>query len=243
METLNINKLKRNPDSIIKSLKIVGDATIATKNLKVYFPARFAKVGLAVLGTTSSVIGLYCIVDENNNYAVNRISAFQSFRPNNTNTVLVGKEEYIEFEILKDEPLILSNYVVQDASIIFNIFNELLLGGRVPFYYNYEDISKILTNTSNYNGSGIGNDPLAFEIIASIISRSPNNENIYYKDIIKKKDEVYNIRPSFVGMSDIFSSLDDTFSKIIGGYMRQGLVNAIMDPEKRSSDISKILRS
>ena len=41
MEKFNINRLKRNADSIKKKLKIVGDMTIAKDDLLVMFPTRY----------------------------------------------------------------------------------------------------------------------------------------------------------------------------------------------------------
>lgn len=245
METIDFKKLKRNPDAIRNSLKIIDNRTVATKRLRVIFPERFTKkrVGLAFINLTSNIIGLYAILDDNGNYGVSLVSSFQTFKPDQIDTVLVNKEPYIQFTIEKDNNFILNNDLIQDSKYIFNLFAEFYLAGNIPAYYNYEDVSNLLVNSTLFNGFDIGKDPLLFEVITSIISRSPTNDSIYFKDIIKTEKDKTNIQPSYVGMNDIYDSLDDTVAKTIGGYLKQGLVNAIVDPENRSSDVSTILRS
>lgn len=244
METIDFSKLKRNPEAIKNCLKVMDDRTIATKRLRVVFPERFTKkkVGLAVLGITSSVVGLYAILDDYNNYAVSIVTAFQTFKPSQIDTVLIDKKPYYQFTIEENENFILNNNLVQSSRHIFNLFSEIYLAGNVPAYYNYEDTARLLSESSKFNDFGIGKDPLLFEVITSIISRSPNNSKQYFKETIKTESDKLKT-PSYVGMSDIYDSLDDTVAKTIGGYLRQGIINSIVEPEKRSSDVSTILRS
>lgn len=242
MEIININKLKRNPDKIKAALEIKGDCTICKKNLKILFPERYVKKGLAVLSTESQVIGIYAIVDDDNNYATVNISAMQSFKPYDSSLVNIEGETYVKFEFLAGDIFILNNNIVQSADNIFTIYNNFYQGGKIPFYLNYEDVSNILVNSKLFNGNDLGANPLIYEVITSVIARDPNNTKYYYKDLINNEEDINKIRPKFIGLSDRTRSLGDTAAKIIGAYLKDGLVNSIVEDEERSSDVSELLR-
>jgi hypothetical protein len=77
------------------------------------------------------------------------------------------------------------------------------------------------------------------EIITSMVAKDPNNKQIYFRQVHDNK----NIKPEYVGLSDIYNSYNNTGSRLIGGYFSYGITTSLVSPEKESSTVSKILMS
>ena len=68
-DTLDVSTWKRNPKEVAKSLKIVGDQTIATDEIRIIFPERFTSKGLCLLAVDGSPelnISLACSINDTN---------------------------------------------------------------------------------------------------------------------------------------------------------------------------------
>lgn len=246
MEYIDISKFKRNPDKIRKLFKTVGDSTVATDNFKVMFPVRFVDKGLCSLDRITKVVGYYAIINESNDYAIVNIPAFQDLKPGKITLATIGgknnnKDTYIVLSFFKDEVFLVNNSIVKDSNNLFNIVNEFFIKGNVPWYIDYEDLSNMLIETNKYTGVSAANNPLVFEVLTSIIARDSFHPKDLYKDgLLKNKN---NSRPTYIGLSDIYLSYDDTGSRLVGSYFGQGLTNAIVDPETKTSESSKLLRA
>lgn len=244
-DTIDVSSWKRNPKEIAKKLKIVGTQTIATDNLRILFPSRFTSKGLCFLDKITNLISYYCIVDDNNNYAITNEPVFQSLQPDKISMVNIkglptSEISYIMLKFYKDSTVVVNNNLVQDTSIMFNILDEFYNNGKVPWYMNYEDISNIFRNSKKYTGNGIGNDPVGFDILASLISKDKTGLKPY-KEIIRSRDDIFKEKIVYTKLADV-QSFKDTAAKLIGNYFDAGLTSAIVEDETESSDISKILR-
>lgn len=77
----DISNLKRNPDVFSKYLEIKGETTFTNEELKVMFPSRFIKKELAFINNDFiRVIGIYSILDNNNNYTVIRTPIYHEIQ-------------------------------------------------------------------------------------------------------------------------------------------------------------------
>lgn len=240
MEKFNINRLKRNADSIKKKLKVVGDMTIAKDDLLVMFPTRYIDKKLCFIGNDVKVIGLYAVIDYSNNYGVVSAPIFQNLSPNNISDVEVNNVSYKLLLFDKDAPFLSSNKLIVSDSFIYNEFSELFLSGNIPWYINYQDLVSVFLETKKYANSNIGNDSMAFEILTSIVSRDPSNKRVYFRQILNKHED---INPAFIGLNNLYYSFDNTGAKILGNYFGEGVIAAIIDKEKKTSATSEILRA
>ena len=77
MEHINLDKLNYNPEAIKSCFRISNNMTIVTKDIKIVFLESFLRKELAEIGDVVSLIGLYGIIDENNNYATCIAPVFQ----------------------------------------------------------------------------------------------------------------------------------------------------------------------
>ena len=82
MEHIAINKLIYNPEVIESCFRISNNMTIVTKNIRIVFLESFLHKELAEIGDVVSLIGLYGIIDEDNNYATCIAPVFQKLLVN-----------------------------------------------------------------------------------------------------------------------------------------------------------------
>ena len=233
--------LKHNPEAIKKLFSNKGDIVMANDDFYVIFPERYINKRLAIMGSTVKMLSIYAVVDKHMNYGVVVAPVFMEVGPINiTNTIINGAVNKV-LEFSKGSPFMLNRNLLKVESFMSDLFDEFFLQGRVPWYLTYEKLSDIFTEASKYAGSGIGRDPLAMEIITMIISRSKEDKMVSFRDIIKTSNTKE--EPVYVGLNNVYYSYDNTLSKVMGGYMQQGITTAIVNKETETTKVSKVLRA
>lgn len=242
MEAIDITKLKRNPDVISKHLDITEDITTTKEDIYIVFPSRYLDRKLAIIGTDISVVSIFAILDRNDNYGVINAPIFVNLTPYSISDVTIDNAVYKYLYFQKDSVVMPNNKSVVRDNFLYDIFDDFYVKGKIPWYLNYNDISNVLLSTKKFANNNIGNDPLGFEILSSIIARDSRDKTIYIRHILDKtnKDK---IQPSYVGLNNRFYSFDNTGARILGSYFGDGLITSIVDPEKKTSATSEILRS
>lgn len=242
MENLPINKAVRNPKKIMDKVKVNGDITTALDDLYIIFPERYINRKLAYIDSEINVLSCYVLMDNKYNYAVVNAPIMQVVTPSNINTVDINDDKYKILEFQKDGVIIPNNTCVVRNEFLYDIFDEFFIKGNIPWYLSYEDISNIFEKAQTYANSNIGNNPLIFEILTSVISRSPKNKKVYIRHIVTESTKG-KIIPNYVGLNNPYYSFDNTGAKLIGSRFTAGLNVAIVEPETKTSATSDILRS
>jgi len=242
MEKLDIKNLKRNPSKIKNSLKTTGDMVIAKKNLSIIFPQKFVDKELTILDNICEILGIIIIMDEDLNYSVMTVPGKLSTEPNEIETVEIGDELFVKLIIEEGNAIFTSNKIVKNTDLIYQIFELLMLQGKVPFYLNYIDLYKVFSNIPKYTGSDVGIDTLGFEVLIAISARNPNNLDMQFRKYIKDNKDMVETTPAWVGLKNIYYSYNSTLSKIAGSYFKKGLIAAIVKPEDKSTTLENILR-
>lgn len=241
MEQLNLNNLKKNKETIKQSFQLVKDKTFTNRNLSVLFPELFLSKNLAVIDSFVETVCIFVILDENNNYAVTVAPVKQKFFPDRISKININDQVYVKMDFLKGSAFFTNNNAIMTQSFLYDLFETFFLLGKIPWYIGYEELSDLLIDTKKYNGSSIGNDPMIVQLLTSVITRVKGDENEYYRHVVKSKNDLNKYKTTYKGLNDVYYSLDSTSSKIIGGYLEDGIINAIMDPSKNITPIEKIL--
>lgn len=237
MITYSSSKLTRNPSAFKDTFKLVNDTTITTKNIRILVPKRFTEGKLAYLnGTSFRTVAIYAILDDNNNYSVIRCPIYHNFESYDITNVMVDDTEFIQVSFLANEIFLISNTMVVTSDFTYDLFEEFFTKGYIPFYMNYEDLSKLFEKGDKYSNVNIGNDPSVFELIASIVARSSKDKKLYYRQV--NADGPI----SYVGLNNIIYGYTNTISRIMGGYMKEGIVTSVVDPETETTALSNMLR-
>lgn len=241
MRTFNINNLKRNPDKIKSSLKKVGDSYIATKNLTIIFPERYIEKGLAFLGSSVNVVGIFIIIDDNNNYSIMNMPNMVKLQPNMTDDIEINDKKHIAMYFDNGDVVIENVNVVKKKAIIYDLFDEFLVHGNIPWYMDSNDVFNILSLSDKYTGSDIGNDPLGMELLTSIITRTQDDKTVLYRKLAKNPEKMKKSKPVFIGILNIYYTFSSTISKISGSYLKEGITAAVVNKEESSTKIEDMI--
>lgn len=243
MAILDITKLKRNRDAILKCFKKVGDSYVITKDTQIIFPTRYLEKNLGSITSSVRVIGIYAILDDEGNYSVSLSPIFQDLTPYNISDVIIGDDEYKVLTYSKNDIFLSSTNLIVSDKFIYDLFDDFYIKGNIPWFLNNEDVAKILVNSKKYTKTNIGNNPLVLEMITSLITRDSNNNKTLYKELVSTNTDKYKNKPEYIGLNNIYYSYTNTGSKLIGGYFKDGIVGSIVDPETKPTIIVDVLRA
>lgn len=241
MEQLQINSLKKNKQAIKECFQVVKDKTLTNRDLYVLIPELYLDKNLAKIDTEVETVCIFAIVDDRNNYGVTVAPIKQKFLPDRISKVNINDVIYRKFEFSKGSVFFGDNKATMTQSFLYDLFETFFLLGKIPWYIGYEELSDLLLETKKYNGSSIGNDPMIVQLLTSIITRVKGDESEYLRHVLRTKADLNKYKITYKGLNDVYYSLDSTSSKIIGGYLEDGMINAIMDPSKNITPIEKIL--
>ena len=238
---MEINQFIRDPDRIYKALAKTNNKLIAKEPIRIYIPARFTDVNLAYIGSEIYTVGIYMMATEDDRYAVSSITAMVSIDPTNINKVKMNEDEYYEFYFRKGSTIISNLNLVQDNKLVYSIFNEIYSKGKAPWYLNYLDYSNLLQTAKKHAGVSIGENHEVMELLASMLARSAEDKNIFYRQIVKTKEDIFNIQPAIIPLRSVQYSATNTTNKLAGSYFRPALVSALNNESTRVERVESIL--
>jgi len=193
------------------------------------------------MGSIVNVLAVFAVIDAKGNYGVVSAPVFMGISPDNVRDILIEGDIYKAIEMREGSVVVPNRNLLKQESFMYDLFDEFFLQGRVPWYVTYDALADMFMEASKYAGSKIGKDPLAMEIVTAIVSRSPDNKLISYREYLSKGKGKGS--PEYVGISNIYYSYNNTLAKVMGGYMQQGVTTAIVHKEEKTSKVSGLLRA
>lgn len=238
LETRFGNKIKRDAGKVnaqLGQLKSDDKTKITTKTKAyLYIPYRFVTVGLAIVGDTVKVMSNYAIVT-GDSYAVANLPAMCEIRPDSRKRVKIGDEEYFEFYFEPNSIVLEDTRLFQQSTLVYNLFNEEIAKGNVPFYFSDVDFLFYLDQTSSFADLTLGKNNVSLEMIISSITRSAQDRTKYYRE---NPDGNY----SFIPLRNIQLGATNTLSKMMGSYFETGVTSSLAKESEKLEDIERLLR-
>jgi hypothetical protein len=220
-------------------LREVGDSLVTTKGCKIVIPARFAERGLAYVGIDTKIIGIFAIIVEDQYYGVSLTNAMMRITPSSTNKVMYDEDEYYEFTFDAGATVVPSLQLVKIDTLVYNIYDEIISKGRVPWYLSYELMGMLFDTAKEHAGANIGQQQEVTELMVSLIARDADDRVKYYRQVIgvdpKKK-------PAFIPLRSVAYAATNTLNKLAGSYARDGLISALVTPTERVERLEDLLR-
>lgn len=243
MDKLNTALLKRRPDVFKSYFKRINNITVTNEDIRMLIPERYINKEFIFMGSNTRVLGVYALLDDNNNYCVVTTPIFQDVNPVNITDIMVNNELYKVLHFHKDDVFISNNIMVKSDNFIYDMFDEFYIKGNIPFFLNGDDVSDLFLEADKYAGSNVGRNPLTFEILTAVISRDPKDNAEFIRRKIKKESDKTELNPVYVGLNNIYYSFDNTAARTIGGYYGSGVVTAIVNPETSPTIVADLLRA
>lgn len=236
-------RLIRDPSKVHAILKPLGDGSIAcTKACKIYIPSRFAEHQMAFVGSETQISGIFAIVVDDKYYGVSLINSMLRIDPTDTKRVMVKDVENFEFSFAAGSKVILNRNLVKSDTFIYNIYNEIVATGHIPWFFSYEDLGRLFESSGQFAGMKVGASHVVSEMIAAAISRDSKDKTKYYRQTIKSKQDLLQSPPEFIALRSVIYGATNTTAKLMGAYFDDGLTSALVNPSEKVEPIENLLR-
>lgn len=233
---MDITSLKRDKQKALSYLKETPNGSvIVTKDCIVQFPSRFVKRELAEIDVGVEVYGLMAIIFEDNTYAVLNFTNKLILNSNIIDYKEINGIEYINVTFKKNDILIINTNLVRIETVIFDILDEIILKGNIPWYIEYEDLLKMFDTAKAYAGMSITN-LTGTELLASMCARCNEDRTKYFRTCNKSK-------LFYIGLRNVFYSATSTLTRLSGSYLSDGVTSALLSPTKDISELEKAVRA
>lgn len=237
-------KYIRKPEVVLQHLKTTSTGQVITqKACKIQVPARFMDVGLGQIGSETYVMGYFALILDTHEYAVCSIAAIVELNPFKTITVMIDDILYYEFYFEPGDVVIKTTDVVRRSNLMYNIFDEFIFKGKVPWYLEYEDLGKLFDTAKSHGDSNVGESLETIEFITSIISRHIDDRTQPVRLAVKEYKDITKDSVQYVGMNSVFYSVNSTMNRLTGSYFNDGIVSSMVIPTDKVSTIESILRA
>lgn len=235
------SELKRDGDAVKSVLKQNGQQLLTTKDIKIVIPYRYIQAKLASVGSATNTLSVFAIIVDGV-YAVSNLCSIMTLTPSSTTVVSYEGEDYFEFSFDKGSVVCPNINLVVDDKNAYNIYNEFIAKGRVPWFMSYEDFGKILTTAHSHAGITLSGTNSPLELIITSIARDSKNLYTYYRNVIKDVNDQFTNPPSYIPFKSVSYGATNTAGKIMGSYFDEGLTSALTAPEGGPEGVEVQLR-
>lgn len=236
---------KRDKQTVLGTLVKKDFVVYAKQACKIQIPQRFTEpaVGLGLIGVDTQIAGLFPLILESGQYSVMNMCGMVQIDPYKITEITIDDTDYHEFYFAPGQVLFKTTQIVVNVDMVWNILNELIFKGKVPWYMDYEDLGNIANTTKKHAGSDVGAVRSMFEAMVSIVARSIKNRKTYLRTEIKEGDKIIRDMIQIVPLRSVIDSVNNTQAKITGNYLGPAIVSALVDPSVKASKSEKILRA
>jgi hypothetical protein len=239
---MKISQLKRDPDYIKKHLVETKDGKLVVlKDSTIIVPARFLNKGLSIKKEQVYIIGMYALI-MGDRYAVSNVNAMININPIRTTIIKINDVDHYEFAFNNGSVMIKDLNTIRDDNIIYNIFDEFISNGNVPWYFDYEDMGRIFATAKEYADMRIGDNTEVIQLLVSVLSRDNSERLKYYRHNLKKYSDL-EVRPTFVPLESVMYVATNTLNKLTGSYFSEGVMSALVNPSEKVERLEELLRA
>lgn len=226
--------MKRDKD-FIQSQIYIKDGKIYTKEKTIIeFPKWYENKELLDIQDVTYLYGVFAIII-GDKYSVSVIPTLI-----NTSPIIIREVErengtYIQFVYGKDDVLIDNTTIAKKDLLSYNIFENLFIYAKTPWFIEYEDLIKILDNIYPYSNSNLGNNFVATELVTSFIARTKKDKTVFLR-------QDPNAQADYVDLTNVYFSALSTLNKVAGNYFTEGLTSALVQKEKEPTKLENLVR-
>lgn len=239
-----MTKYRRNAPAVLGQLFENKAGQILTRvPCKIQVPTRFSDIGLGQIGINTFTYGMFALIHENGDYAVCNVNALVELNPFKTIVVTINETDYHEFYFEAGDVIIKTSDLVKRDTLMYNVMDEFIFKGKIPWYVGYEDLGKLFDTAKKHADSNVGQNLEVIEFIAAMVTRSKEDRSKYIRTTANNYADVALNKLDYVALKSVFYSISSTVNKLAGSYFNDGVVSALVNPTARVERIESILRS
>lgn len=231
-----------NPERVSKSMDRRNDVIWATEPLRIQFPERFLDTGLASLKDVKYVLLFCAYINEQNEYAISHVPSLATVEPDRITKVIVDDIPMVELHFNKGSKVISNTNLVVSDNLVHTIYVELYGQGRIPWYYDMEDLPLFFRDSVYYNNLRLGSDPVLYEYITSVISRDPDDPSRLYRHRQNPKETFLSNPPVITPFRNVSEMATNFTARTAGSYFHDGLLSTLNNPSDRPERMETLLR-
>lgn len=240
----NIPGIQHNPEKIKAVLKkLPNKKLITTAPLTAYFPERFVERDFAAVGSEIQCVGMIGFNLADQYYSTLLVNAIVKLEPSGILKTEIDGDVYYKLMFEKGDTVLSSVELVKTDILVYRIYNEIIAAGKVPEYLGYMELAHLFDTAGKHAGANVGERTEITELLISLIARDPKDRRKYYREIIRKLEEIYTRPPVILPLKSVEYSPTDTLTKLAGSYWDRALVSAIVNPSEKTERIETLLRS
>jgi hypothetical protein len=222
-----------------QSTEVNNARLVAAKPVKIVIPARFAERELAYVGIDTRIVGIFAMIVDDQYYGVSLANAMMRITPSSTSKVMYDEDEYYEFSFDAGATVCPQLDLVKIDTLVYNIYDEIISKGRVPWYLSYEQLGMLFDTAKEHAGANIGQQQEVTELMVSIIARDAEDRTKYYRQVIAQDPQK---KPVFIPLRSVAYAATNTLNKLAGSYAKDGMISALVTPTERVERLEELLR-
>lgn len=239
-----MTKLKRVSSSALSYLvENTAGQVLTKKDCRVQIPVRFTEIGLGEIGINTFSYGFFPIIFDTGEYAVMNVCSMVELNPYKLTIVSIEDVDYYEFHFDAGQVVIKTTDLVKREALMYNVFDEFVFKGKLPWYAEYDDVGKLFDTAKHHADSNVSQNLEVIEFIASMISRSKADRTKYIRTVANSYEDVKLEKVDFVPLKSVFYSVNSTLNKIAGSYFNDGVTSALVQRSENVEKIEAIIRS
>jgi len=241
---LNIHGLTRDAEAVKAACKEgTNGSIVALKPSKLIFPERFLEKNLATIGLRSYVVGCFAHVVEDRHYAVFLATAMVEVKPSAIATIKIDGDSYVEMGFEPGDTLLVAQEAIEDKLLTYQIYNELISKGHMPWYMHYDDRIKLLFTANALAGVNLLSNHAMLELNAAAISRDPKDINRFYRHAVESYAQADRDTPISISLMNVSYGTTNAASRLMGAYWEQGLNSELANPSTQVENVERLLRT
>lgn len=241
---LDVTALTRDAKRVHESLKETNDGKlIAVKSVRIHIPSRYVDKGIAVIGATITIPGVYGIIAEDRFYGFSSALSYLSITPDSVRVIDVGEEKFHEFSFDAGSVICPSVNLLRDDIFVYGIWEEVVSMGKHPWYMNVIDQAKLLSTSILHGNVRLVADNATMELITAYLNRCNDDMYRQFRHDAKSYEDLLDQSKSIIlALNDIAYVAPNTLAKITGAYLDQGITSALVDKSDSVDQAERIYR-
>ncbi|QXO10912.1 hypothetical protein pEaSNUABM54_00086 [Erwinia phage pEa_SNUABM_54] len=240
---MNYSTLVRDASKVHENwIKTENGQYIAREACTVIIPQRYVEKSLASFTGSVFTLAIFAVVVGGKYFGVSVGNAMVRLSPSSVTMRTFEGSKYIEFHFEAGDVVIPNVAMVRNNKIPYQVYNEFVAKGNVPWFMSYLDMSRLFNTADSHAGLDLKTNHAIFEMLAAVMARDANKRTLYLRQTIENAGEITARIPVYVAFRNIQEQATNTTTKLMGSYFRDALASALVNPSTRLEGFEKLLR-
>lgn len=241
---MDISKMRRNPQAVLAGLKALPNGALATTQpLHIHVPETFRAKSILQMGEEILTMGYIALVLDSGEYGVYMIPSMIRLNPSQTTMIEVDGKAYYDFSFDAGTIVFKSIELLKDNSLLYNVTDELLSRGRIPWYYGYEDMAEFFKSIAHYTGTQLVPVRSVGEMVVAQVARLPTKRTDPLRYHLTKAGVNVQSGVSWLPLRNVSIGAEGFAAKFVGSYLDDGIDSALLSQGGKRSNLEEVLRA